>query len=200
LPVALLAAWVALALLSAALGPEGWVIWFLEVGPVLLALAILIPTYRRFRFTDLVYVWIFVHACVLTYGAHYTYAKVPLGFWIQDALGWGRNPYDGIGHFFQGFVPALVAREVLLRTSPLERGKWLFFLVVCVCTAFSALYELIEWWVALTSDEAGGDFLGTQGDEWDTQKDMALCLLASILAQLFLGGAQDRQLAAQTNA
>jgi putative membrane protein len=196
-PIALLAAWALLAAFSAALGPKhGYGIWLLEVGPALLALAVLIPTHGRFRFTPLLYRLIFFHACVLTLGAHYTYAEVPLGFWLQDAFGLARNHYDRFGHLVQGFVPALVAREVLLRKSPLVRGKWLFFLVLCVCLAVAALYELIEWWTALAAggSQVGEDFLGTQGDPWDAQWDMFLCLLGALAALVTLSGLHDRQL------
>jgi putative membrane protein len=169
--------------------------WWLEVAPALIAAPILIATYRRFPFTPLVYRWLCLHALILCLGGHYTYARVPLGFWVQDAFGLARNDYDRIGHLAQGFVPALVAREVLLRTSPLRPGKWLFFLVCCVCLAISATYEFVEWWAALIGGQSAEAFLGTQGDPWDTQWDMFLALCGSILAQLFFCRAQDRALA-----
>lgn len=197
-PAALLACWLLAAGVSLLLGPRhGYAIWLLEVAPILLGLAILVPTYRRFRFTPLVYRLLLVHAAILTLGAHYTYAEVPLGAWVQDGLGLARNHYDRLGHLAQGFFPALVAREVLLRRSPLERGKWLFFLVTCVCLAFSALYELIEWWVAVAQSDngVGEDFLGSQGDPWDAQWDMFLCLLGALAGLLTLSGVHDRQLA-----
>ena len=134
-----------------------------------------------------------MHACILTLGAHYTYAEVPLGYWVKDALGLARNHYDRLGHLAQGFIPAIVAREVLLRTSPLRRGRLLLFLVTCVCLAFSALYELIEWWTSLLSGEAGNAFLGTQGDVWDTQWDMFMCLVGALTSQLLLARMHDRQ-------
>jgi len=170
--------------------------WFLEAGPVLAAIPVLVATRRRFPLTRLAYVCICLHALVLIVGAHYTYARVPLGEWARDALDLERNHYDRLGHVAQGFFPAIVAREVLVRTSPLRRGGWLGFLVVCFCLAFSAFYELVEWWVAVASDE--GDavaFLATQGDPWDTQWDMFLALLGATAAVLLLSRAHDRQLA-----
>ncbi len=139
---------------------------------------------------------ILIRALILTYGAHYTYAEVPLGDWAQESFGWARNHYDRLGHFAQGFIPAIIAREVLLRTSPLERGKWISFLVVAVCLAFSALYELIEWWTAVLQGDGdlASDFLGSQGDVWDAQWDMFLCLLGAITSLATLGWLHDRQL------
>jgi putative membrane protein len=170
--------------------------WLLEVFPVLLGVPILVWTYPRFRFTRLVYTLLWLHAIILMVGGHYTYAQVPLGFWIQDAFGFARNHYDRIGHFAQGFIPALLAREVFIRTSPLGGSRWLPFVVVCFCLAFSAFYELIEFWTALASGEAATDFLGTQGDPWDTQWDMQLALIGAIVSLLTLSRLHDRQLAA----
>jgi putative membrane protein len=168
----------------------------LEVAPVLVGIPLLITTYRRFPFTPLAYILVWLHAIILMVGGHYTYAEVPLFNWIRDAFGLARNHYDRVGHLAQGFVPAILAREVLLRTSPLRQGKWLVFLVCCVCLAISALYELIEWWAALlTSPETGTAFLGTQGDVWDTQWDTFLALLGSVLAQISLTRTHDAQLA-----
>lgn len=167
--------------------------WLLEVAPILLALPVLAATYRRCQLTDLFYVLVTIHAVILMVGGHWTYARVPLFDWIRDAFELSRNHYDKVGHFAQGFMPALYTREILLRTSPLGRGKWLFFLVVCVCLAFSAAYELVEWMVAAITNAE--DFLGTQGDIWDTQKDMATCLAGAICGLLLLSGLQDRQLA-----
>ena len=127
-------------------------------------------------------------------GGHYTYAQVPLGFWVQDLFHLGRNHYDRLGHFAQGFVPAMLVREILIRRSPLGPGKWLFFLVVCVCLAFSAFYELIEWWTAVMMGQAADAFLGTQGDPWDTQWDMFLALVGAVTAQLLLARTHDRAL------
>jgi putative membrane protein len=168
--------------------------WVLEVLPVILAVPALLATWRRFPLTTLVYVLIAVHAVILMIGGHYTYAKVPLGFWVQDALHLGRNHYDRLGHFAQGFVPAIVARELLLRRSPLQRGKWLFFLVTCVCLAISASYELIEWLAAILGGSSADAFLGTQGDVWDTQWDMFMALVGALSALTLLSRAHDRQL------
>ncbi|MHB0972305.1 MAG: DUF2238 domain-containing protein [Thermoanaerobaculia bacterium] len=168
--------------------------WWLESIPAIVAAAMLIATYRRFRLTDLAYVLITIHAIILMVGGHYTYARVPPGDWVRDAFDLARNHYDRLGHFAQGFVPAIIGREILLRTSPLRRGKWLFFLVVCVCLAISAAYELIEWTTAIAAGDESTDFLGTQGDVWDAQKDMTLALIGAILAQLLLGWLHDRQL------
>jgi len=186
---------VLLALVVSGVGPKDRLTWWMEVAPFLLALPVLLATYRRFRLTSLVYVLIAVHACVLFVGGHYTYAEVPLGFWAQRVLGLARNDYDRVGHFFQGFVPALVVREVLLRRTPLRRGGWLSFLVVSVCLAFSALYELIEWGAAVTLHQGADAFLGTQGDPWDTQEDMLACLVGAIAALVLLSRWHDRQLA-----
>jgi putative membrane protein len=168
--------------------------WWLESVPAIAAAVILVATYRRFRLTDLAYILITIHAIILMVGGHYTYARVPLGDWVRDAFDLSRNHYDRLGHFAQGFVPAILSREILLRTSPLRRGKWLFFLVVCVCLAISAAYELIEWTTAIAAGDQSTDFLGTQGDVWDAQKDMTLALIGAILAQLLLGWLHDRQL------
>jgi putative membrane protein len=154
-----------------------------------------VVTRRRFPLTPLAYRLIFLHSGILMLGGHYTYAEVPLGFWMRDAFGLARNHYDRIGHFAQGFVPAILAREILLRKTPLKPGGWLFFLVTCVCLAISACYEFIEWWTALASGSGADAFLGTQGDPWDTQWDMFLCLLGALTAQLTLSRLHDRQLA-----
>ncbi|MBC8393741.1 MAG: DUF2238 domain-containing protein [Deltaproteobacteria bacterium] len=168
--------------------------WFLEMLPVLIGLAVLLLTYRRFRLTDLIYTLIWVHGMILLVGAHYTYAQVPLFDWIKDFFELSRNHYDRLGHFAQGFVPAMIAREVLIRTSPLRGSKWLMPLVVYVCLAISAIYELIEWLVAELTGSAAEAFLGTQGDIWDTQKDMALCFFGASAALFFLSTWHDRQL------
>ena len=193
-PVILLVAGLALLALSG-LHPRGRLTWLMEVAPVLLGVPILVGTYTRFPLTPLVYRLLFAHAAILMVGGHYSYAEVPLGFWMQRALGLARNDYDRIGHLAQGFVPAILAREVLLRRSVLSRGGWLFFLVTSVCLAVSAFYELIEWWSALAMGEAAKDFLGTQGDPWDTQADMFSALVGAVVAQLVLGRLHDRQLA-----
>ncbi|NGY64993.1 DUF2238 domain-containing protein [Lentzea sp. NEAU-D13] len=183
------------ALVVSGVGPYDRTTWYLEVAPVVIGAAILIPTYRRFPLTPLLYRLIFVHALVLILGGHYTYARVPLGFWAQDLFDLVRNHYDRFAHFVQGFVPALLAREVLLRKSPLRPGGWLFFLVVCVCLGFSATYELLEWAAAVAGGSAAEDFLGTQGDVWDTQWDMFMALLGAITAQVALSRVHDRELA-----
>ena len=169
--------------------------WVLEVAPIFIIAPILVISARRFPLTPLVYRLLFVHALILVLGGHYTYAKVPLGFWVQDALGLARNHYDRLGHFAQGFVPAMLTREVLLRRSPLVRGKWLSFLVVCVCLAFSATYELIEWLAAILGGSSAESFLGTQGDVWDTQWDMFMALVGALSALLLLSRLHDRELA-----
>ncbi len=160
----------------------------------MIALPILWATYGRFPLTTLLYVLIFAHAVVLMVGGTYTYAEVPLGFQLQDFFGLSRNPYDKIGHFFQGFVPAMVAREVLLRGRFVRGGTMLAFIIVCIVLAISATYELIEWWVALAIGQGADQFLGTQGDPWDTQSDMFLALIGAVTALLFLSRVHDRQM------
>ena len=170
--------------------------WLLEVAPILIALPILWATYRRFPLTHLLYFLIFCHAVVLMVGGAYSYARVPLGFQIADWLHLSRNPYDKIGHFFQGFVPALVAREIFIRTQCVRGKKMLGFLVICVVLAISATYELIEWAAAVWLGQGADEFLGTQGDPWDTQSDMFFALLGSVTSLLVLSRAHDQQLAA----
>ncbi|MGE0191361.1 MAG: DUF2238 domain-containing protein [Planctomycetota bacterium] len=184
----------AVATLVSAIRPHDALTWFLEAFPVLVGLPLVLVVRNRFPLTPLVQRLLVLHALGLLAGAHYTYARVPAGDWVRDALGLDRNPYDRFGHFVQGFVPALVVREVLLRTSPLRRGGWLRFLVVSVCLAISAFYELIEWWAAVAGGHAAEAFLGTQGDIWDTQWDIATCLVGAILALLLLSRTHDRQL------
>lgn len=181
------------ALAISAIRPHDYFTWFLEVAPVLIAIPILVATRHSFPLTPLAYRLVFVHALILMVGGHYTYAEVPAGFWVRDALGLARNHYDRLGHFAQGFVPAIVAREILLRRVGL-RGGWLFFLTTCFCLAFSAFYELVEWWTALATGEAATAFLGTQGDPWDTQWDMFLALVGAVLSQAALGRLHDRQM------
>lgn len=184
----------AVALAVSGIAPHDRPTWLLEVAPILIAGPILIATARRFPLTPLAYRLVFVHALILMVGGHYTYAEVPLGDWVADALGLARNPYDRLGHLAQGFVPAVVVREILLRRSPLRAGKWLTFLVVCVCLAISAAYELIEWWAALIGGESADAFLGTQGDQWDTQWDMLVALVGAVASVALLGRVHDRQL------
>lgn len=185
----------AVALIVSGLGPRDRGTWVLEVLPVVIAAPLLYFTWDRFRLTPLAYRLVFLHALILVHGGHYTYAHVPLGFWLQELLGLDRNPYDRIGHLAQGFIPAIITREILLRVTPLEPGKMLFFLVCCVCLAISAFYEFIEWWAALALGQGAHEFLGTQGDEWDTQWDMFMALAGAAAAQLVLGRIHDRQLA-----
>jgi len=177
-----------------AIHPHDYFTWFLEICPILAAVPLLLITYRTFPLTPVVYRFILLHAIILMVGGHYTYAEVPLGFWMQETFGFARNHYDRIGHFAQGFVPALIAREVFLRKSPLRRGGWLFYLVTSACLALSAFYELFEWWTALATGEAATAFLGTQGDPWDTQWDMCFALIGAITAQITLSRVQDRQM------
>ena len=174
--------------------PKDRLTWLLEVSPALVAATILALAYPRWRFTPLVLVLIAIHAAILMVGGRYTYAEVPAFSWLRDEFGLARNYYDRIGHFAQGFVPAMVAREILLRRGVLRPGRWLFFLVACVCLAISACYEFLEWWVAVASGEAAEAFLGTQGDVWDTQWDMFLALVGALTAQLLLARVHDRQL------
>src|SRR2546430_15234939 len=154
--------------------------WLEETAPIFIAVPILVATYRRFPLTPLLYRLIFLHALILMVGGHYTYARVPLGFWVEHAFGLARNDYDKLGHFAQGFVPALVAREVLLRKTPLRSGGWLFFIVTCIALAISACYELVEWWTALAQGRGAADFLGTHGDPWDTHSDVVHALIGAI--------------------
>lgn len=189
-----LAAVVAILLIWSGIGPHDRLTWWLEILPVLIAGPILFFTARRFPLTDLACVLIAIHAVVLIIGGHWTYAEVPFGFWLRDLLGFERNPYDRLGHLMQGFVPAILVRELLLRTSPLQRGGWLRFSIVCACLAFSVAYEWIEWWAALLSGDDATQFLGTQGDIWDTQWDMFLAGVGAILALLTLSRLHDRHL------
>jgi len=185
---------VASALGLSAIAPYDRATWLLEVAPVLIAAPVLALSYRRFPLTRLLYLLIAFHALVLILGGAYTYARVPLGFWVQDALQLARNPYDKLGHFMQGLVPMLVAREILLRNGYLRPGPMLGFLAICVALAISAFYELIEWWVALLAGGGAVDFLGTQGDPWDTQSDMLLALIGACFGLLALAGLQNRQI------
>ena len=191
-----LAASVLLALLISGLAPYDRLTWWMEVAPVLIALPLLAATHRRFPLTDLLAILIAVHCLVLILGGAYSYARVPLGFWLQDWLALGRNPYDKIGHFMQGFVPALVAREILLRGAYVRGKRMAAFLCVCVAMAISACYELIEWAAAVAMGQGADEFLGTQGDVWDTQSDMLMALICSTTAMALLARWHDRQLAA----
>ena len=168
--------------------------WWMEVAPIFIAVPILVASYKSYTLTPLTYRLLFLHALILMVGGHYTYAEVPLGFWMEDWFGFARNNYDKIGHLAQGFIPAILFRELLLRSSPLKQGKLLFTLVVASCLAVSASYELIEWAAAISMGQGADAFLGTQGDPWDTQSDMLMALIGAVVAQVVLGKVQDRQL------
>ncbi|MBA3849245.1 MAG: DUF2238 domain-containing protein [Opitutus sp.] len=200
-------------LLWSAVGPHDRLTWLLEVAPVLIGVPLMWATRRRFPLSTLLLSLVWLHAVILIVGGHYTYALAPAGEWAKEWFGWTRNNYDKLGHFAQGFVPAILVREILVRTSPLggacrarvavgdagdrpgKASRWLPFLVVSVCLAFSAFYELIEWWVALLSEEAAEAFLGTQGYVWDTQSDMAWALGGAVGALALLSGWHDRSMA-----
>ena len=184
-----------LLLVVSGIGPKDRFTWWLEVAPVLVAVPVLVLTARRFPLTPLAYRLLFLHALVLMLGGHYTYAEVPLGFWFRDLIGLARNHYDRLGHLMQGFVPAILVREVLRRRTQVTSRGWLFFLVTCVALAISAAYELLEWLAAITSGSAAMAFLGTQGDVWDTQWDMFLALCGAVAAQVLLSRRHDRELA-----
>lgn len=186
---------VAVGLAWSGLAPYDRTTWWLEIFPILIGAPLLVATHRRFPLTPLLYTLLAIHAVILMVGGHYTYARVPLGFWAQEVFGFARNHYDRLGHFAQGFIPAILAREILLRTSPLRPGKWLFVLVAAVCLAFSACYEFFEWAAAVTGGESAEAFLGTQGDVWDTQWDMFMALIGAIVSQLVLSRVHDRALA-----
>lgn len=177
-----------------AINPYDRLTWLLEVLPAILALPILVLSYNTFPLTRLLYVLILIHAIILMVGGHYTYAEVPLFNWLRDTFNLDWNYYDRVGHFFQGFVPAMIAREILCRKQIVKDG-WQFFIVCCICLSISAFYELIEWWVAVIAGGSAMDFLGTQGDVWDTQWDMFVALIGAICAQLFLKSWHNRQLA-----
>jgi putative membrane protein len=183
------------ALVVSGVEPYDRLTWWLEVFPVVIGIPLLVATARRFPLTPLLYVLLLVHALILILGGHYSYARVPLGDWARDAFGLARNHYDRIGHLAQGFVPAILAREILVRRSPLRPGAWLFLVVTSLCLAFSALYELVEWGAALALEQGATEFLGTQGDVWDSQWDMFLALVGALSAQLLLSRVHDRQLA-----
>ena len=189
----LLAVFLAVGVWSA-IRPLDYFTWLLEVFPALIGLAIVLATRRRFPLTPLLLTLLTIHAVILFVGGHYTYAEVPLGFWMQDWFGFTRNHYDRIGHFAQGFVPAIIAREIFIRREVVRGRGWLFTLVVAMCVAISGLYELLEWAVAVAAGAESDAFLGTQGDVWDTQKDIFLALIGSISAQVLLGRWHDRAL------
>lgn len=193
------AIWIAIFVIVLAwsgVGPMDYLTWAMEVVPAVVGAAVLWTTRDSFPLTSLTYILILIHCIILMIGGHYTYAEVPLGDWVRDLFDHSRNNYDKVGHFAQGFIPAIVAREVLIRLSVFNSKRWRDFFIVCLCLAISAFYELIEWWVAALSGEGADAFLGTQGYAWDTQSDMALALLGAILALLMLGRLHDRQLQA----
>lgn len=183
-----------LVLVWSGIAPKDTITWALEVFPAVAGAIVLWMTRTKFPLTTLVYVLILIHCIILMVGGHYTYAEVPLGDWLRDAMDGSRNNYDKLGHFAQGFVPAMIARELVIRLQVFTSDAWRNFFIVSFCLGFSAFYELIEWWVALLSDEAAESFLGTQGYIWDTQSDMALALLGAIVALLSLAKLHDRQL------
>ena len=185
-----------IAMIVSGLEPYDRVTWLMEVAPVIIALPILVTTRRNFPLTTLLYVLIFLHALVLILGGAYTYARVPLGAWVQQAFDLSRNPYDKLGHFMQGFVPAMVAREILIRGNFARGRRMVAFLCVCIALAISAVYELVEWWAALALGQGAEEFLGTQGDPWDTQSDMFYAGLGAVFALFTLSAVHDRQLAA----
>jgi putative membrane protein len=168
--------------------------WGLEVFPTIIGLIVLATTYRRFQLTTLVYALIAIHMCILCVGGHWTYAREPVFSWLRDQFHWSRNHYDRLGHFAQGFVPAMIARELFIRLSILNRKRWQPFLIISICMAISAAYEFIEWWTAISSGSASTEFLATQGDPWDTQEDMFMCLIGAICALVFMSKWHDRQL------
>jgi putative membrane protein len=172
--------------------PHDYFTWILEVFPAIVGFLILAFTYHRFKFTTLTYALIAIHMIILIIGGHYTYAEVPLFNWIRDTLHQSRNNYDRVGHFAQGFVPAIITREMLLRLGVLKRRRWMFFIVVSICLAISALYELFEWRVAVAFGGAADSFLGTQGDVWDTKDDMSTSLVGASVAMLTMGRVHDR--------
>ncbi len=177
-----------------AIQPKDPFTWLLEVAPALIGIAVLAMTRRRFPLTPLAYFLILLHSIILMIGGHYTYAEVPAGQWVSDLFGWSRNNYDKLGHLAQGFVPAILAREIIIRRHVVNGRGWVNFFALCFCLAFSAFYELIEWWAALLSGEGAEAFLGTQGYQWDTQSDMWYALLGAMSALMLLGKVHDRQL------
>lgn len=185
---------VAIVFVWSGIHPYDRVTWYLEVFPAVAGIIVLAITYRKFQFTTLVYALIAIHICILCVGGHWTYAREPVFNWLKEVFHWSRNHYDRLGHFAQGFVPALIARELFVRLNILNRKRWQPFLIVCICMAISVTYEFIEWWCALIGGAASTEFLGTQGDVWDTQEDMFMCLIGATCALLFMRGWQDRQL------
>lgn len=191
--------WVYLAIfvlvgLWSAIHAYGSTLWILEALPCIIGIALLVFTYKRFQFTDITYLFILIHFIILFVGAHYTYARVPAFDWLSELFGWGRNNYDKLGHFAQGFIPAMVVREVLIRLDVLKKRSWLPFIVVSICLAISAFYELFEWWAAVIFKQSADDFLGMQGYEWDTQSDMFCAMIGAITMLILLSKIQDKQI------
>lgn len=174
--------------------PKDYLTWVLETAPAMIAFIVLMATRRQFRLTGLAYSLILIHSLILMIGGHYTYAEVPLFDWLKEIFDFERNNYDKVGHLAQGFIPAIIAREILIRNHVVQNIKWLNFFVICICLAISAFYELIEWWVAILSKDAAEAFLGTQGYIWDTQSDMAYALLGAMLALAMLSRIHDRHI------
>jgi putative membrane protein len=190
---------VAIVFVWSGIRPYDRLTWWLEVFPGIIGLIVLAATYQRFQFTTLTYTLIAIHICILCVGGHWTYAREPVFSWLRDHFHWQRNHYDRLGHFAQGLVPAMIARELFVRLKVLNRTRWLPFLILCVCLAISAFYELIEWWTALISGDAAVSFLATQGDIWDTQEDMLMALIGAICALVFLRPWHDRAMARMPN-
>jgi len=191
---------VMVALVVTAIRPYDRLTWLLETVWVIAGIPVVLLTWRRFPLTTLLCCLLAIHALILMYGGLYSYARTPLGDWLRDLLDLSRNPYDRIGHFAQGFIPAILVREILVRRSPLRGGRWLPVIVVCVCLAFSAFFEMIEWWSAVIGGSAADDFLATQGDVWDTQWDMFAALVGAVTALVVLSRLHDRQLASLPDA
>lgn len=189
-----LAVLLAYVLIWSATNPHDYFTWFLEVFPIFIALPILFFSYKNFPLSRLLYCLILMHAIILMVGGHYTYAEVPPFNWLRDTLGLDRNYYDRVGHFAQGFVPAMIAREILIRKNIVKNSAWLFFMVSCICLSISACYEFVEWWVAVASGTAAEAFLGTQGDVWDTQWDMFMALVGAVAAQVLLAKIHNKQI------
>ena len=181
-------------LIWSGIGPKDRMTWAMEVAPAAIGGAILVATYRRFRFSTLTYCFVWFFALILMAGGHWTYAEVPIGNWVRDGLDLQRNHFDRFGHVFQGVIPALLGRELLLRTSPLGRGKWLFFIIICIALAVSAMYEFVEWWTSVGLGQSADEFLGTQGDTWDAQWDMFLAACGATCVMLFLQTLQDKSM------
>lgn len=174
--------------------PKDYLTWLLETAPAMIALIVLVATRKQFRLTNLAYCLILIHSLILMIGGHYTYAEVPLFNWLKDVFDLGRNHYDKVGHFAQGFVPAIIAREILIRRKVVSSNKWRNFFIVCICLAISAIYEMLEWWIALLSKQAAEAFLGTQGYAWDTQSDMACAWVGAVLALALLSRIHDQHI------